>query len=485
MFGRNIHGRLDLTPGRAYTLSRATRDLVRNLDDIVTIKLFASDELPAPVEMQRRDIDDVLRDYRGAGNGMVRVIVQDPASDSTVAEEVRSLGIPPVQFNVVGESQLTVRDGYLGIAIFYADQQKTIPFVQRTDDLEYRLSTHIRAMTVSDRATVAIYTAPPAPDAQGPRAFNALRRGVQETHTARTLTLPADDQPAADVDVVVLIGAPDSLPDDQMDRLRAFLERGGSAFILADGMSLPGQSEFVVPRPVLWNELLEPYGVAIRSDMVYDLISNETAQIPSRFGMMLAPYPLWVRGMSTRSGVINSDLQTVFMPWPSSLDTTGAAAGTVTPLFVTSEAAGLDSMMSMLAPRRQFSRQGLETRILAAMVNPLVGEESDGPTGRVVVVGNTDVLQDRFLQGNPTNLAFGLNVVDWLTQDESLIGIRAKNRAPPSLAFSSEAKQDFVKHANVIGVPVLLILLGVLRMLKRRRKTQQRYQRVTVSEAVA
>ncbi len=122
---------------------------------------------------------------------------------------------------------------------------------------------------------------------------------------------------------------------------------------------------------------------------------------------------------------------------------------------------------------------------MAVMVNPLEAEESAGPTGRVVVVGDTDVLQDRFLQGNPANLAFGLNVVDWLTQDESLIGIRAKTRAPPSLAFSSEAKQDFVKHANVIGVPVLLILLGVLRMLKRRRKTQQRYQRAAASEAVA
>jgi ABC-type uncharacterized transport system involved in gliding motility auxiliary subunit len=270
-----------------------------------------------------------------------------------------------------------------------------------------------------------------------------------------------------------------------MDRLRAFLARGGSAFIMADGMGLPGQSEFVLPQQVLWNDLLEPYGVAIKSDMVYDLVSNETAQIPSQFGMMLAPYPLWVRGRSTGSTSINADLETVFLPWSSSIDTTGAVPGTVTPLLVTSEAAGVDSMMSMLQPRRQFSQQGLETRLMAVMVNPLAAEENAGPTGRVVVVGDTDVLQDRFLQGNLANLAFGLNVVDWLAQDESLIGIRAKNRAPPTLAFSSEAKQEFVKHLNMIGVPVLLILIGVLRMLKRRRQQQQQYQRLTPSEVAA
>jgi ABC-type uncharacterized transport system involved in gliding motility auxiliary subunit len=122
---------------------------------------------------------------------------------------------------------------------------------------------------------------------------------------------------------------------------------------------------------------------------------------------------------------------------------------------------------------------------MAVMVNPLAAEDSAGPVGRVVVVGDTDVLQDRFLQGNLPNLAFGLNVVDWLAQDESLIGIRAKNRAPPGLAFSSDAKRDFVKHLNVIGVPVLLILMGVLRMLKRRRQQQQQYQPLTTSEVVA
>src|SRR5437763_987365 len=41
LFGRNIGGRLDLTPGRAFTLAPATRQLLRTLPDLVTIKLFA------------------------------------------------------------------------------------------------------------------------------------------------------------------------------------------------------------------------------------------------------------------------------------------------------------------------------------------------------------------------------------------------------------------------------------------------------------
>ena len=47
LLGSYIGGRLDLTPGRAYTLNKATREITGGLQDIVTIKVFASKELPS------------------------------------------------------------------------------------------------------------------------------------------------------------------------------------------------------------------------------------------------------------------------------------------------------------------------------------------------------------------------------------------------------------------------------------------------------
>src|SRR5262249_44721830 len=85
LFGRHISGRLALTPGRAYTLSAATRTIVGSLPDLVTIKLFASATLPPQVELVKRDVDDMLRDYRAAGKGKVRVVVRDPTADSAAA----------------------------------------------------------------------------------------------------------------------------------------------------------------------------------------------------------------------------------------------------------------------------------------------------------------------------------------------------------------------------------------------------------------
>src|SRR3989475_6027575 len=184
-----IDGRIDLTPGNSFTLSPATRQLLGTLPDLVTVRLFASAALPPEVSFLKRDVDDLLSDYRAAGHGKVKLIIADPATDSAALREARSLGIPPVQFNVLGQSELQVKEGYLGIAVRYGDGVKTIPFVQQTNDLEYRLTSDIRALTHPDRSTVALGEISDAAAARGQRTFEALREQLGRNYTVRPFAL--------------------------------------------------------------------------------------------------------------------------------------------------------------------------------------------------------------------------------------------------------------------------------------------------------
>jgi ABC-type uncharacterized transport system involved in gliding motility auxiliary subunit len=107
--------------------------------------------------------------------------------------------------------------------------------------------------------------------------------------------------------------------------------------------------------------------------------------------------------------------------------------------------------------------------------NPLAADSVGEWTGRVVVVGNSAFATDRFTDRGSANLNLVLNAVDWLAEDDALIAIRAKNRTPPPLVFESDTMRDFVKYANVIGIPFLVILAAALRMLRRRQLTRRRY----------
>jgi ABC-2 type transport system permease protein len=474
LFGRYIGGRLDLTPGKAYTLSRATKKLAGSLPDLVTIKVFASQELPPEVALIQRDLRDVLSDYRAAGKGKIRVVYGDPSTDSTMRTEARNLGIPTVQFNVVGRSELQVKEGYLGLAVEYAGQSKTIPFVQKTDDLEYQLTSYLRALTVKQHPKVAVAT--PAEDPQTGNTFRELQEGLRQNYEVQLLTLGPDSAQLNDVKALVVAGSPDSFSTVQREQFSRFLAGGGGALIMAGGMRVAQQGMFATARPVPWNALLRPYGVSVRPDMVYDLVSNERVAMPAQFGRILIQYPYWVRALSTHQSAVNQQSDGIFLPWASSVDTTGARKGAVTPLYLSSRAAGVTVQEAMLEPSQRFPTDSLSPRLMAVQVNPMGADSAAGLKGRIVLVGSDDFASDRNVQNAPENLAFGLNAVDWLSQDEALIGIRAKERTPPPLVFSSGFLRDGVKYANVIGVPVLLILGAGVRLWRRRQLAKQPYR---------
>jgi ABC-type uncharacterized transport system involved in gliding motility auxiliary subunit len=246
------------------------------------------------------------------------------------------------------------------------------------------------------------------------------------------------------------------------------------------------QQPFAGPTPVAWNQVMEPYGVSINTNMIFDLLANERVSVPANFGRIFVSYPFWLRGLSTKAATVNQEIESVFLPWTSEVDTSGAAPGTVTPLFVTSNAAGIEQGQAYIDPRRtEFPQNELAPRLVGVLVNPTAAvqtepavdepDETTPPRGRLVVVGNGEFANDQWVRNAPQNVTFVLNAVDWLVQDEGLIEIRSKDRSPPPLVFESAGMRDFVRYGNVYGIPLLIIIAGVLRLLRRKQATRQEY----------
>ncbi|HWA17314.1 MAG TPA: hypothetical protein VG817_12835, partial [Gemmatimonadales bacterium] len=180
----------------------------------------------------------------------------------------------------------------------------------------------------------------------------------------------------------------------------------------------------------------------------------------------------WVRGIAGDGvSVVTDGVSELFLPWVSSIDFATAKPGTVTPLVASSMAAGVAEGDIDLNPVRDFPRADFKRRILGVQVTPDSASES---RGRVVVVGNMEFATDRYL--SPDNAAFALNAIDWLAQDEALISIRSRDRRPPRLLFSSPVIQEGVKYANLILLPLIIAVWGMVRLLRRRRRALQPWQ---------
>jgi len=121
--------RVDLTSGRLYTLSEATRSYLGQLQEPLLIRGYfsaATHPLLAPLVPQLRDL---LREYAVAGGSRVHVEFVDPHDDPKVEEEAASrYNIRPVPFQVSGKYQASIVNSYFDILISYGDQYQVLGF---------------------------------------------------------------------------------------------------------------------------------------------------------------------------------------------------------------------------------------------------------------------------------------------------------------------------------------------------------------------
>jgi ABC-type uncharacterized transport system involved in gliding motility auxiliary subunit len=88
---------------------------------------------------------------------------------------------------------------------------------------------------------------------------------------------------------------------------------------------------------------------------------------------------------------------------------------------------------------------------------------------QIIVVGNARFINDNFTD-LPGNIEFFLNAVDWFTWGKDLIGVRSRAVVDRTLPVLSEQQKTTIKYANLIAVPVLLALFGVIRFNIRKKK---------------
>ncbi len=472
LLGGYVRGRLDLTAGNLYTLADGSRELLGELDDLVQIKLFASAELPPELQLQLRDVRDLLADMRRASNGNVVVTDVDPDEDEDTAAEASEFGIFPVEFNVLREDEFQIRRGYYGLAIVYADEQEVMPIIVRSDDLEFRIASAIYAMTNQDRSAVAFvqgFGAKTAAEIPG------LGQSLADRYDVRSIDIAGDSAAAIPLDsteVLVVAGPVQRLDSMAIERVQDFVGAGGAALLLLEAIQLNPQSAQAIPVRSGLESLLEENGIGFTGGLVIDLQSSERVNLGQR-GMfsVIAPYPLWPITVPGSEHAITSGLNSLTVAWATELEVRDTTR--VTALWTTTAAGAVQGPMDPIMPDQEWSRppEELAIRTVAVAVTPTEGETS----GRLVVVGDATFAEGQFMQSNATNLVFLANAIDWLAQDEALIRIRSKNRTPPNLVFQSDVARTFLKWGNLLGVPLLFVLFGVIRITGRRRRAEVRW----------
>ncbi len=504
--------RFDLTKNKEFTISPASRNLAANLVDPLYIKVYFSNDLPPYLAALKRQVHDLLNEYKAYSAGKLRVKFIDPAGDPQIEQQVRQLGIPKVQLNIIEKDKAQVQPAYLGLAILYEDKKEIIPIVQGIGNLEYDLTSRITKLTNPETKTIGFLTGHKEWNIQG--EYSQLRQALEMQYQVITVAT-AGGKPVPEAVNTLVVAKPEGLSAPDKYELDQFLMRGGKLVFLLDRIKLE-QGLNAVDIESQADDLLEHYGIKLNSGLVLDGRFNATASFSTGMFSFRMPYPYWVRVV--RSGLAADHpalqgLENVVFPWTSSLTLIeDKLKGHEVIKLASSSAYSWNNVTRYfnLNPQQQFMPPAeLAGYPLAVAINgkfnsfytdkeipqvespPEIGEPAteelavaseeerktitQSPETQLLVISNSRLLTNSMVRQFGGNSLFFLNLIDWINMGPDLIKMRARMLNDYPLKEVTDAQKSYIKFGNCLGMALLVVVFGLV-MLYFRRHAQRRYQ---------
>jgi ABC-type uncharacterized transport system involved in gliding motility auxiliary subunit len=493
---------VDLTQGHIYTLSSGTRQVLADLKEPVTLRLFYSRQLGSTVPTYGTYADHVremLRDYASISNGKVRLEFYDPEPFSDTEDRAMAYGLQGVPLDQ-GGSQI-----YFGLAgSNLEDDERTIPFFQaeRERFLEYDLTKLVYDLSNPKRPVIGVMSSLPldgdprsmmmtqgrGPGGQ-PYASSVLLR---QTNTVKNV--PVDAQ-VIDPDIqVLLVAEAQNLSPATLYAIDQFVMRGGKLMAMVDPWS---EALAATPSPTGMppsdthsdlKQLFDAWGIVFDpAKVVGDLTGAWRVRAGGNDQVQAVDYVAWfnIRDGINHDDPATADLQQVTVASSGFLSKAPNATIDFTPILSSSDRSGLIPLDQIKTPDPAKVLAGFKPeggpRVIAARVHgvlksafsgppplqadqkrpdnfPAYKAQTDGPAN-MVVAADSDILADRYwvrvadFFGQQTatpfsdNGPFVANLVGTLAGGDALIGLRSRGdtNRPFTLvaAMQSEAEAQF------------------------------------------
>jgi ABC-2 type transport system permease protein len=487
--------RADLTEDRLYSLDLASRALMYRLEKPLVAKVYFTRGLQAPYNNHEQTLVDMLEDFRAYSRGMMEIEVVDPTNLKELEDEAKRFGIEPIQYRYQSANVTEMKRVFMGVALVYGERQEVLAAVTRIETLEYDLARAVKALVSDeDRKVIGWTVSNGEPDlltGKGPLA--TIRERLAEDYTLKSVELGGAGPVDEDIDALFLVGPQRPLTDRARYQVDQYLMRGGALAVFVtntkpDLRTLRPQNVYHGLEPLLGH-----YGVKVNRDVVVDRAQNGVMRFPVKQGryvvQMPVNYPLIPRATELdRESAVVKDLDNMLFPFVSSIDMAEdlPADIEVRTLAASSPASGRIKGIRTVDPKAYKVVAGGEERgswpVLVSMTGtwPSYFADKDIPTAdegprddpagklrqsaptRLVVSGSADFVAN--------NIAFVLNLADWLVEDESLISIRSKTVQLPKLDPVEPARASALKAVNLLAGSVLLLLFGAVRWFLRREK---------------
>ena len=497
--------RIDLTENNLFTLSQGSRNILNNLEEPVTIRLYLSQKLATRlpgISSYATRVKELLEEYKRESDGNINLQVIDPEPFSEKEDEAVSYGLKGVPLN--DDSTF-----YFGIVVTGpTDEENKIPFFapERQAFVEYDITKAILQVANPSKKVVGLISSisidgSPAPHIPGmgmmprPTETWTVVAQMRNFFEVRTLDIDVDAIPE-DIDVLMLVH-PKALNDATLYAIDQYVLKGGSLLAFVDPHAETDQlnsQQTGLPGTNFGssnlNKLFKPWGITTAEEKI-----TSDIQLAQKVAFNIAQrnqaidYPVWMKlpkAQLNTDDIVTSELGVVNVASPGRITITETEGVTVTPLMqTTANAAYIDkAQLRFMSDPQEILRNykaGGEVHIIAARITgkvktafpegaPPAGNTDDGDKDKgmkfnehmteskepvnVIVVADTDMLEDRFwvriqnMMGSNISIPiaangnFVINALDNLMGSVDLISVRNRGHFSRPFTKVDEIRQE-------------------------------------------
>lgn len=484
--------RLDLTENRLFTLSEGTLNIIRGLQEPITLDYYVSRkamaEIPQLASYANR-VHDLLDEYAAESNGKLILNVIEPEPFSEEEDRAVASGLEGVPINAAGDR------GYFGlVGTNSTNGESVIPFFQydREQKLEYDLTKLVYNLAHPDKRVIGVLSSLPVftPAAPGMPAWT-LSQLVSEFFEVRILDSALEINKNLDL---LLIIHPKGLSQLTQFAIDQYLLAGGKAMIFVDPLS---ESDRPVPNPENPYEmpvttsnletLFDAWGIQVsNTEVAADRLAAMRVQIRTDRGVEETSYLPWMKLDKinfNQDDFATSELNIITLGSAGIINKKDGASTNVTPLIeTTTEAMQLPvaAIQFQRDPAKLLSDFKSENKkfTLAARLNGKV--KTAFPDGKpapdvnnpfdeayvapeqilsegdinAIVVADTDLLSDEFWissqnffgvqvpQATADNGNFVLNALEIMSGSSDLISLRNRGEYARPFTVVEQIRRD-------------------------------------------
>lgn len=530
-FGAKWFARFDLTSEKRFTLTQGTRNMLRQLDDIVYFRVYLEGNFPAGFKRLSNQTREMLDEFRAFSDHIQYEFinpVQGQGREGLVDMLIKK-GLQPTRLQVRADDATSQQIIFPGALVSYRGRELALQLLhdqigKPADEvlnnsalaLEYNLATAIKQLTATEKEKVGFIE---GQDGLSQRHIENLVATLDNFYQVESISIDNNIDDVLSFRTLIVAKPLKPFTEAQKFILDQFIMHGGSVlwlidpvFASMDSLIAPAFQSLGMTWPINLDDLLFRYGVRLNPNLLMDLraapIPVTTGMIGNRPQINLLPWFFFPLAEPAQDHIITRNLNLVRTEFVSSIDTVSAPEVDKTILLRTSPYTRVVATPAEIALRilqqepdeKQFSAGQQNIAVLlegtfeSLFRNRMVPQvtlpegfrrlDKSSPTA-MIVVADGDIARnqiradgqilplgfDRFSNNTFANRDFILNAINYLSDDSGILEARAKDMRLRMLDRTRLSKnRNHIQIVNII-VPVLIVILfGSMRLVWRKRR---------------